>query len=217
MRRKELCGMEKHKVRELIEYSDAKPSPKVLVNRPGYRMLLMSMRSGQKIPEHATKEMVTVYAVSGHITFYAGKQGCDLRAGEVICVDADLPHRLEAHEDSALLVIAAGTGAHLPAKSSTTGKLLDLRAVPRPERHTLVFATFDGLAAGEDFLLINDHDPVPLRRQMEAMRPGQMSWEYLERGPNDFRIRVRRIASAVGGKSSEKTTPAALLQEIRGA
>lgn len=72
MHRKELCGMEKHKVRELIEYSDAKPFPKALISRPGYRMLLMSMRSGQKIPEHATKEMVTVYAVSGYITFYAG-------------------------------------------------------------------------------------------------------------------------------------------------
>jgi uncharacterized protein (DUF2249 family)/mannose-6-phosphate isomerase-like protein (cupin superfamily) len=211
MRRKELCGMEKHNVRELIEYSDAKPFPKVLINRPGYRMLLMSMRSGQKIPEHATKEMVTVYAVSGYITFYAGAEGCDLRAGEVICVDANLPHRLEAHEDSALLVIAAGN------PRAPGGKGLDLRAVPRPERHTLVFATFDGLAAGEDFLLINDHDPVPLRRQMEAMRPGQMTWEYLERGPNNFRICVRRIASVNGGKSSEDSTPEVLLQEIRGA
>lgn len=203
--------MEKHNVRELIEYSDAKPSPKVLVNRPGYRMLLMSMRSGQKIPEHATREMVTVYAVSGYITFYAGAEGCDLRAGEVICVDANLPHRLEAHEDSALLVIAAGN------TRAPGGKVLDLRAVPRPERHTLVFATFDGLAAGEDFLLINDHDPVPLRRQMEAMRPGQMTWEYLERGPNDFRICVRRIASADGGKSAENAAQKAQLQEIRGA
>ena len=204
-----MSRMQKHNLTELIEYSDAKPFPKVLMNRPGYRMLLMSMRSGQKIPEHATKEMVTVYAVSGHITFYAGTQGCDLRAGEVIYLDADVLHRLEAHEDSALLVIAAGTA------SASAAKVLDLRAVPRPERHSLVFATFDGLAAGEDFLLINDHDPVPLRRQMEAMLPGQMVWEYLERGPIDFRIRVRRTASPEGRESSASTPPKAELREIR--
>lgn len=201
--------MQKHNVRELIEYNDSKPFPKVLMNQPGYRMLLMNMRSGQKIPEHATKEIVTVYAVSGHITFYAGTQGCDLRAGEVLYVDADVPHRLDAHEDSALLVIAAGN-TRVPG-----GKVLDLRAVPRPERHSLVFTVFDGLAAGGNFLLINDHDPVPLRRQMEAMRPGQMTWDYLERGPNDFRIRVRRVASTDGRKSLENTTPEAQLQEIR--
>jgi uncharacterized protein (DUF2249 family)/mannose-6-phosphate isomerase-like protein (cupin superfamily) len=201
--------MQKHNVRELIEYSDTRPLPKVLMNRPGYRMLLLSMRAGQKIPEHATKEMVTVYAVSGHITFHAGTQHCDLRAGEVVCVDADVLHRLEAHDDSALLVIAAGN-TRTPA-----GKVLDLRAVPRPERHSLVFATFDGLASGEDFLLINDHDPVPLRRQMEVMRSGQMAWEYIERVPDDFRIRVRRIASADGKDGSANTTPKAQLQEIR--
>jgi uncharacterized protein (DUF2249 family)/mannose-6-phosphate isomerase-like protein (cupin superfamily) len=201
--------MQKHHLKELVEYNDSKPFPKVLMNQPGYRMVLLNMRSGQKIPEHATKEMVTVYAISGHITFYAANLGCDLRAGEVICIDAEVPHRLEAHEDSALLVIAAGN------TRARAGKVLDLRAVPRPERHSLVFATFDGLAAGEDFLLINDHDPVPLRRQMEAMRSGQMAWEYLERGPGDFHICVRRIAPADGTQT--RVPEAAQLQEIRGA
>jgi uncharacterized protein (DUF2249 family)/mannose-6-phosphate isomerase-like protein (cupin superfamily) len=201
--------MQKHNLRELIEYNDSKPFPKVLMNQPGYRMVLMNMRSGQKIPEHATKEMVTVYAVSGHITFYAGDHDCDLRAGEVVCLDAEVSHRLEAHEDSALLVIAAGN-TRVPA-----GKVLDLRAVPRPQRHSLVFAAFDGLAAGEDFLLINDHDPVPLRRQMEAMRPGEMAWEYIERKPDTFRIRVRRTATSDSQRSTTERAPEGQLQEIR--
>jgi uncharacterized protein (DUF2249 family) len=119
-------------------------------------------------------------------------------------------HRLEAHADSTLLVLAAG-GAN-----SSVDNILDLREIPRPQRHSLVFAKFDGLAVAESFVLINDHDPVPLNRQMAAMRPGQVAWEYIERGPDNFCIRVRRIASADGPENSQNVLSAGLLQEIRG-
>src|SRR5690606_16246540 len=39
---------------------------------------------------------------------------------------------------------------------------LDLRALPHAERHARIFATFEGLPAGEGFTLVNDHDPKPL-------------------------------------------------------
>ncbi len=45
-------------------------------------------------------------------------------------------------------------------------------------------------------MLINDHDPNPLRMQMDFMHHGEMGWEYLERGPEAFRIKVTRIAEA---------------------
>ncbi|MGC2161135.1 MAG: DUF2249 domain-containing protein [Silvibacterium sp.] len=203
--------MHKLNLRELTEFDDAKFFPKVLMNRPGYRLVLLNMRSGQGIPEHATKEMVTVYAISGHITFYEDQVPFDLQADEVLCIDGGVPHKLEAHEDSSLLVLAAGNS------SPSINEELDLREVPRPQRHPLVFAKFDGLAVGESFVVINDHDPVPLNRQMDAMRPGQVAWEYIKRGPDIFRIRILRIALA----SSEDvgvsigTQPEGLLREIQ--
>ncbi len=48
---------------------------------------------------------------------------------------------------------------------------LDLREVERFQRHPLVFAKFDAIDVVEAFALVNDHDPVPLHGQMEAMRP----------------------------------------------
>ena len=75
---------------------------------------------------------------------------------------------------------------------------LDLRSVERFQRHPLVFSKFDGLEVGESFELINDHDPVPLHGQMEAMRPHQLTWEYIVRGPEIFRIRVRRARPCAG-------------------
>lgn len=87
---------------------------------------------------------------------------------------------------------------------------LDLRHVERFQRHPLVFAKFDALDLGESFVLINDHDPVPLHGQMDAMRPNQLAWEYIVRGPGIFQIRIRRVAPLSGSESSPSPTPQTL-------
>lgn len=195
-----------HNLRELIEFDDKKFFPKVLMNRPGYRLVLLNLHHGQCVPEHATLEMVTVYAIAGHITFYEGQSPFDLRAGEVLFIDGGVPHKLEAHEDSSLLVVAAGHNS-VPAESP----VLDLREVPRPQRHPLVFARLDALGVGESFELINDHDPIPLHRQIDTMRRGQAEWSYLERGPEFFHIRVHRAAAPGGPEADTPVQPGALL------
>src|ERR1017187_10729704 len=159
--------MQKYNLKDLIEYDSSKINPKILINEPGYRMVLMSIRTGQSTPQHATPGMVTVYALSGHITLYAGNTPCELYAGEVVSVEAGAPHRVEAHEDSALLVLATGK-ADTPVDDSEE---LDLREIPRPQRHPLIFAKFDALAVGGSLRLLNDHDPVPLNRQFDNIRP----------------------------------------------
>ncbi|MEO6924608.1 MAG: DUF2249 domain-containing protein, partial [Bryocella sp.] len=74
-----------------------------------------------------------------------------------------------------------------------TSDEIDLRNVPRPLRHPMIFAKFDSLAPGQSFRLLNDHDPIPLNRQFDTNRPGQAVWEYTERGPDIFRIRISKI------------------------
>jgi hypothetical protein len=44
--------MQKLNLNVLIEYDDKRFNPKVLMNEPGYRMVLLSMRAGQSVPEH---------------------------------------------------------------------------------------------------------------------------------------------------------------------
>jgi uncharacterized protein (DUF2249 family) len=182
--------MQQYNLNDLAEFDDQKFRPKVLINEPGHRMVLLSLRAGQSVPEHRNQGKVIVHVVRGHITFYGGTSSCELHAGEVVYLESGAPHRIEAHEDSVLFVVATGKAA-----SQNTSKELDLREVPRPERHPLVFADLDALKVGESFLLINDHDPVPLRRQIEDRRPGQVTWEYERGEPGMFRIRIKRIAS----------------------
>ncbi|MCB0744584.1 MAG: DUF2249 domain-containing protein [Ignavibacteriae bacterium] len=70
---------------------------------------------------------------------------------------------------------------------------LDIRPVPPREKHPTIFATFDKLTAGETFQLINDHDPMPLYYQFNAERPNKFNWEYVEKGPEVWRVNISKL------------------------
>jgi uncharacterized protein (DUF2249 family) len=73
-------------------------------------------------------------------------------------------------------------------------KQLDIRPVPVRKKHPTIFRTFDNLANGETFQLINDHDPMPLYYQFNAERPNQFGWEYVERGPEVWRVNISKTS-----------------------
>jgi uncharacterized protein (DUF2249 family) len=77
---------------------------------------------------------------------------------------------------------------------------IDVRDIVPRERHARIFATYRALAAGQSLELVNDHDPKPLYYQMQAEMPGRFSWDYVERGPEVWRVRIARLAAA-GGES----------------
>ena len=103
--------MQKYNLTDLVEFNDSRFNPKVLINEPGYRMVLISMLAGQLILEHAAPNNVTIYTIRGHISFFEGEVSCELRAGEVVSIAAGAKHRVQAHEDSVLLVLATGAKA----------------------------------------------------------------------------------------------------------
>ena len=76
---------------------------------------------------------------------------------------------------------------------------LDVRTEIPLRRHELIFEAFAALPVGQAYVLVNDHDPKPLRYQFEAENTGEFSWEYLEQGPQVWRVRIGRTAAAQGG------------------
>jgi uncharacterized protein (DUF2249 family) len=70
---------------------------------------------------------------------------------------------------------------------------LDVRSLPHAARHERIFGVVSQLVPGEAFVLANDHDPKPLRYQLEAQNPGQITWDYLEQGPELWRVQIGRI------------------------
>jgi len=68
---------------------------------------------------------------------------------------------------------------------------LDARDIPPYKKHSTIFQTYDALEIGSAFVLVNDHDPKPLRYQLAAIQGRDcFSWEYLEEGPQIWKIRI---------------------------
>jgi uncharacterized protein (DUF2249 family) len=76
--------------------------------------------------------------------------------------------------------------------NTLTERVIDVRPMPPRERHPKIFGAWAELAPGKSILLVNDHDPVPLYHQFAAEHAGNFRWEYLEQGPDIFRVRISK-------------------------
>jgi uncharacterized protein (DUF2249 family)/iron-sulfur cluster repair protein YtfE (RIC family) len=85
-----------------------------------------------------------------------------------------------------------GCGAGHGGDGAQAGDL-DVRPLPHALRHEQIFGMVNQLERGQSFVLLNDHDPKPLRFQFEAQAPGQIGWEYLVQGPEIWRVRISRL------------------------
>lgn len=87
---------------------------------------------------------------------------------------------------------ADGGGPAAVAAPVLAGPDLDVRDLAAAQRHATIFDSYEALLPGTGFVLVNDHDPKPLRYQFEAEHPGEFSWDYLEAGPKVWRVRIGR-------------------------
>lgn len=69
----------------------------------------------------------------------------------------------------------------------------DIRPFSPAERHEMFYKAFADIKPGEAFEFINDHDPKPLYYQIEAESKEAFRWEYLEEGPEEWKVRVIKI------------------------
>ena len=78
-------------------------------------------------------------------------------------------------------------------KNSPGIKKLDVRPIIPKEKPPAIFLLFDSLVKGETLHLINDHDPKPLFYEMSAERTGQFFWEYVESGPDVWKVNIIKV------------------------
>ena len=99
----------------------------------------------------------------------------------------DLPALLSGMHS---VLTRAGDGSN-GSDGSGPGEL-DVRALPHRGRHDVIFARLEDLASGDRLTIVNDHDPVPLHHQIDAVWPGQFEWSYLQAGPALWRVAIIR-------------------------
>nr|WP_121271179.1 iron-sulfur cluster repair di-iron protein [Pedobacter schmidteae] len=73
-----------------------------------------------------------------------------------------------------------------------TIQTLNVTALAPRLKHPKIFEIFDRLVPGEAFIIDNDHDPKPLYYQMLAERGQTFSWNYLENGPELWKVKIAK-------------------------
>ncbi|MBY5838551.1 DUF2249 domain-containing protein [Rhizobium leguminosarum] len=70
---------------------------------------------------------------------------------------------------------------------------IDVRTLHPGERHPKIFGTLHTLMPGGVLHITSDHEPRPLQYQLETALAGKFSWEYLEQGPEVWRVEITRL------------------------
>ncbi len=78
----------------------------------------------------------------------------------------------------------------------STVNMLNVSLIEPRLKHPTIFAEFDKLNEGESLVILNDHDPKPLYYQLLGERDNIFTWEYLEQGPEQWKVQIsKRIMS----------------------
>ena len=70
--------------------------------------------------------------------------------------------------------------------------ILNVTTIEPRLKHPTIFEHFDALEAGESFIILNDHDPRPLYYQLLGERGNIFQWDYLESGPEWWRVNIAK-------------------------
>jgi quercetin dioxygenase-like cupin family protein len=83
---------------------------KTLIKYDDFRVVLMALKNGTRIPGHQTEGRISIHTVAGHIQVRAQGRTFDLAAGRLLALDRGVPHDVEALEESAFVLTIAWPG-----------------------------------------------------------------------------------------------------------
>lgn len=88
---------------------------------------------------------------------------------------------------------------------------LDVTKIEPRLKHPTIFKHFDEMEPGESFIIENDHDPKPLYYELIGERGNIFTWEYIEKGPEWFVVKIAKRKISDG----EETVGAIAAKDIR--
>lgn len=83
---------------------------KTLVKYDDFRVVLIALKARARLPGHQNKGRISIQTVAGHILVRAEGRTFDLPRGTLLALDQNLPHDVEALEESAFLLTIAWPG-----------------------------------------------------------------------------------------------------------
>lgn len=83
-----------------ILYNDTKPTVTVILTSDFTKEIRLLFRKGQVMKEHTTPYPIVFEVVEGEVEFNLIEQSLDLVKGDLVALEAGIPHTLVAQEQS---------------------------------------------------------------------------------------------------------------------
>jgi uncharacterized protein (DUF2249 family) len=71
----------------------------------------------------------------------------------------------------------------------------DARGIAKRFRHAAIFGALDALVPGETMRFSNDHDPIPLLRQLQERYGQKVEITYVQKVPGEVVIDFARVGA----------------------
>lgn len=110
---------------QVAQFDDAKPNVQLIAQSGHARQILFSFRAGQGLREHTTSSQIAVQVIVGTLTFTARGESRRVTPGQLVLLEAAVPHSVLAESDSVML----------------------LTLTPNPQHHSLAAELFDRIEA----------------------------------------------------------------------
>ena len=85
-------------------------SARTLVKYPDLRIVLVSMKAGSRLKRHRTSARFAVLTLAGHVRLHLPDASVEVPRGELLALDRDVSHDVEAIRQSTFLLILARPG-----------------------------------------------------------------------------------------------------------
>jgi quercetin dioxygenase-like cupin family protein len=102
-------------LREQTAWRQGDRNAKTLVKEADFRIVLIALRAGSRMEEHRAAGRISVQTLMGHVRLQTAGTNVDLPVGRLVSVERDVPHTVEALEESAFLLTIAWQGTHSDA------------------------------------------------------------------------------------------------------
>lgn len=96
-------------ITENITYKEDNPAITLLMETESTKEIRIVMRKGQEMKEHSAPKPIVVEMFEGEINFGVNKKVLNLKKGDLIALDANVPHDLVCTEDAIVRLTLAKT------------------------------------------------------------------------------------------------------------
>ncbi|SRR5579883_409013 len=88
-----------------------------LTKEPVFRIVLVAMKDGARLPAHQASGNISIQALAGHLIVHLPDRTVDLPRGHLVALEANLRHDVEARGESAFLLTVSWQEAAAPSES----------------------------------------------------------------------------------------------------